>query len=74
MSLITLSVPGDVMAAIASVANAFATANQAIAALAADQSKEGREAVAAINTVFRPLIALLNKLEGHIKPADTSGS
>lgn len=66
MTLLGLSIPGDVFGTITAISNAIATANQAIIAIAADQSPEGRKAAAAINTIFEPLVSLLNRLEGHV--------
>ncbi len=61
--LITITAPGDVMGAISSVANAFAAACQAVQALAADQSEEGRQAVRNINAVLAPLVFLFRTLD-----------
>ncbi len=63
MSLITIAAPGDVMGAISSVANALASACDAVKALAADQSPEGRQAVRNINAVLAPLVFLFTTLD-----------
>ena len=72
MTLLGLAVPGDLFGTITAIANAVSTGNQAIISLAQDQSPEGRRAVAAINTLFQPLINLLNKLEGHVTTVPSS--
>ncbi len=62
-SLITIAAPGDVMGAISSVAGALTAACQAVQALAADQSPEGRQAVRNINAVLAPLVFLFTTLD-----------
>lgn len=52
MGLINISAPGDIVGMLTAAFNASAEAAKAIAALAQDQSPEGRAAVAALNEFF----------------------
>ncbi len=67
MALINVSTPGDICGAIIAVANMVGELAKASAAIASDQSPEGRQALANLNAWGNGPAALLNKLNELLK-------
>lgn len=67
MALINISTPGDVCGAIIAVANMVAEIAKASAAMANDQSPEGRKALANLNAWGTGPAEIINKLNILLK-------
>lgn len=67
MALINVSTPGDILGAITAVANMVGELAKASAAMANDQTPEGRQALANLNAWGNGPAAILNKLNDLLK-------
>jgi hypothetical protein len=66
VALISVTAPGDVIGLLTAAFNAQAETAKAIAALAQDQSPEGRAAAAALNEFFALPIAAIKFANGKL--------
>lgn len=67
MSLITISAPGDLLGTITAVANMVAEIAKASAAMANDQTTEGRQALANLNAWGTGPADIIKKLNTLLK-------